>query len=335
MGCVSFTRRFFPEGRITREAHLAAKVAAGVELASIVERYRSLGWKRVVGSSGTILAVREVLRSLDPKGAAIRPEGLERLEQALFDAGDVRALDLPGLESDRAAVFPAGVAILSAAFQFLGIETMDTTSGALREGLVQELLGGVAQGDPRDQAVTTLAVRHKVDGGQAERVEATALALFRSANASWGHDAGEGEQLLSWAARLHETGLSIAYSGHHRHSAYIVEHSDLPGFSIDEQQLVATLIGGHRRKITKKHFERVPKGRRSLALHLTVLLRLAVRLHHSRSAEPLPEIVLSAKKSRLALTFPEGWLVARPLTRADLLDEVRRLERVGVTLVPG
>ena len=239
---------------------------------------------------------------------------------------------LPGLEADRAPVFPGGVAILSAAFHFLGIDALATSTGALREGLVYELLDRVTEGDPRDRTVETFATRYKVDRRQARRVEETVLALFEQANESWSYDAEEAWRLLRWAARLHEIGLSIAYAGHHKHGAYILEHADMPGFSIDEQTLLATLVGGHRRKFSRDALLELPSGRRKMALRLTALLRIAVRLHHSRSDEPLPELQLEARKSRLRLTFPKGWLRDRPLTCADLEEEIVALARAEVGL---
>jgi exopolyphosphatase/guanosine-5'-triphosphate,3'-diphosphate pyrophosphatase len=139
--------------------------------------------------------------------------------------------------------------------------------------------------------------------------------------------------VLDWAARVHEIGLSIAYTGYHKHSAYILEHADMPGFSRELQALLAAVVEAHRRKLSRELFERVAgRERRSLALRLAVLLRLAVRLHHSRSRERLPDVNLRVGPRTLTLGFPPGWLEARPLTRADLEEEAEQLADVGFRL---
>jgi exopolyphosphatase/guanosine-5'-triphosphate,3'-diphosphate pyrophosphatase len=332
MGCVSYTQRFFGDGQISAAAFERARLAAGLEVSSIARSYRDVGWKRAIGSSGTILAVSAVLRGLSGGDGTVTPAGLEQLEAALVAAERVERVQLPGLEPDRAAVFAGGVAILQEAMQLLQIDALTPSPAALREGLVYELLGRPTEGDPRERSIETLAKRYKVDRAQVERVERTAVALFERANPSWEHDPDTGRRLLAWAARVHEIGLSIAYSGHQKHGAYILEHADLPGFSKEEQATLAAIVGAHRRKLDRDLFESLPSDRRRLARHLTVLLRLAVRLHHSRSDEPLPELGLHAKKSKLRLELPGGWLRQRPLTRADLEEEAGYLERADFEL---
>jgi exopolyphosphatase/guanosine-5'-triphosphate,3'-diphosphate pyrophosphatase len=333
MGCVGYTAKYFANGRLTGSNFERAQVAAALELASLRESFRELGWTRASGSSGTILAVSDVLRANGWSHGEIRLEGLKRLVEAMQERETLAGIELPGLEEDRAPVFPGGVAILVAAFEQLGIEQLETSSGALREGIVYELLDRPTHEDPRDRTIETFAARYKVDRAQAQRVEATALALFAQASGSWGLDPELGRQLLEWAARVHEIGLSIAYSGYQKHSAYILEHGDMPGFSREIQALLAAVVGAHRRKLARANFERVAgRERRELALRLAVLLRLAVRLHHSRSREPLPAFELRVGQTTLALGFPRGWLEARPLTRADLEEEAAQLGAVGMRL---
>jgi exopolyphosphatase / guanosine-5'-triphosphate,3'-diphosphate pyrophosphatase len=333
MGCVGYTAQFFPNGALSRSNFARAQLAAALEFASLRESFRELGWSRSSGSSGTILAVSEVLRVNGWSHGEIHLDALRRLVQAIEGCEILRELSLPGLEEDRAPVFPGGVAILVAAFEQLGLEVLEPSSGALREGIVYELLDRPTHEDPRDRSVATVAARYKVDAAQAQRVEETALAFFERAHAAWKLDAELGRLVLEWAARVHEIGLSIAYSGYHKHSAYILEHGDMPGFSREVQALLAAVVGSHRRKLSRALFEGVAGDeRRELALRLALLLRLAVRLHHSRSREPLPDVKLSAGPNSLTLVFPPGWLEARPLTRADLEEEAELFAGVGFRL---
>jgi exopolyphosphatase/guanosine-5'-triphosphate,3'-diphosphate pyrophosphatase len=331
MGCVSFTNRFFPGGAITRENFRKAEIAAGLEFWSLREQYLRTGWRRATGSSGTALAVHEVLRQ-NRWADAITLEGLKKLKHALLEQGEIGKIALKGLEADRAPVFPGGVAILKAAFESLGIETMHTSSGALREGLVYELLGRRSHEDVRDRTIRILAERYGVNTAHAERVARTALQLFAQSAPELELEPGLGVTYLEPAARLHEVGLSIAYSGHQKHSAYILAHTDMPGFSKEQQGMLAAIVRAHRRKISRDYFAALAKNHRKPAFLLSVLLRLAVRLHHNRSPEPLPELRLTAAKAALVLTFPSGWLDEHALTRADLEEEAEQLRAVGVGL---
>jgi exopolyphosphatase/guanosine-5'-triphosphate,3'-diphosphate pyrophosphatase len=332
MGCVSFTNRFFANGAITRDHFRRAEIAAGLEFWSLREQYRRTGWQRATGSSGTALAVHEVLRQ-NRWGEAITLDGLKKLKHEMVTIGNVNRLQLKGLEPDRAAVFPGGVAILKAAFESLGIDAMHPSSGALREGLVYELLGRRSHEDVRDRTIRTFVERYRVDTAHAERVRQTALNLFAQAAPGFELDPGLGVTFLDPAARLHEIGLSISYSGHHKHAAYILAHADMPGFSKEQQTVLAEIVHAHRRKISRDYFAGLAKHHRKPAFLLAVLLRLAVRLQHSRSPEAFPEIRLNASKSTIELGFPEGWLDEHPLARADLDEEAEQLKPVGLTLI--
>lgn len=330
MGCVSYTERFFGNGQITAGAFRKAEIAAGLELSSVQEQYRRMAWQRTTGSSGTALAIYSVIRA-NRWADRITLEGLNELKRAMIDQGRVQELSLKGLEQDRAPVFPGGVAILRAAFEALGIETMGVSNGALREGLVYELLGRVAHEDVQSRTVRTFSERYKVDPAQSERVEKTALGLLNQVCESWLLPRPTASVLLSAAARLHEVGLSIAYSGYHKHSAYILGNADMPGFSRDRQQILAALVRTHRRRLGKDLFKHLPKAHRRLALPLAVLLRLAVRLHHSRIEAPLPQLSVE-RDFVLNVAFPQGWLDEHPLTRADLEEEAEQLATMDIEL---
>jgi exopolyphosphatase / guanosine-5'-triphosphate,3'-diphosphate pyrophosphatase len=331
IGCVGFTNRYFADGLLSRENFRRAEIAAGVEITSLREQYRRVGWQRATGSSGTALAIHEVLRA-NKWADAITLEGLKRIKTALIEQASVDKLVLKGLEAERVQVFPGGLAIMKAAFESLGIERMHISNGALREGIVYELLGRVTHEDVKQRTIRTFAERYKVDVAQAARVGDTALALFQQAARVLELDPEFDPWILQSAATLHEVGLSIAYAGYHKHSAYILEHADMPGFSREEQLLLAAIVRVHRRRLSREHFGRLAKEHKRSALNLGILLRLAVRLHHSRSAEPLPKLELTVSSTALGLSFPRGWLEERPLTQADLEEEATMLQSVGLSL---
>ena len=332
MGCVHWSLRFFPDGTLSEAAMNRAVIAARLEVRSLEPAYRAAGWEESLGSSGTIVNVETILRENGWSEGGITDKGLRRLRKAIASAGHVDHLDLPGLQPDRVHVIAGGVAILTALFEGLGIERMRASQGALREGVLYDLLGRIRHEDVRFRTIRSLAERFDVDREQGERVRATAHDLFVQVAKDWDLSDEDDDRMLGWAARLHEIGLAISYSGHHKHGAYLVENSQMPGFSREDQLALASLIGSHRRKPTTERMEALPPALQKKTLRLCLLLRLAVLLNRGRNADAAPRIVMDVGKSSYALRFPAGWLEANPLLRADLEEEGRQLRAIGLEI---
>jgi len=332
MGCVSLSLEHFPGGRVSAKRFSRAVVDCEVELEPIQTPFRFLGWAESVGSSGSVRAVGEAIRELDPSASNITPAGLAKLVDRLNHAGHVRDADLSSVNEERSPVFPGGLAILVAVFNALGIAEMKIAEGALREGLLYDMVGRFTDEDSRERSVRSMAARFHVEEGQAERVEATAVEFLRQVESGWQLEDPLAESALRWAARLHEIGLDISHASHHKHAAYLLEHADMPGFPREEQQLLACLVGAHRRKVLLGRAEELIPPWHNKAIFLIVLLRLAVLLHRGRSRSPLPAIKLTPRGRSLEVNFPRGWLREQALTRADLLQEVDFLRPVGFRL---
>jgi len=291
-----------------------------------------MGWLQAVGSSGSVKSVGDAVRELDPRANAITTEGLEAVIDVMLSANHVRDIALGSLTDDRRAVFAGGLAILAEVFEVLGIDRMDVSDGAMRDGLLYDLVGRLTDEDARDRTVRAMQGRYHVDIAQAERVERTARYLLAQVENEWQLNDPLAEQLLAWAARLHEIGLDVSHSRYHQHGAYLLEHADMPGFPKEEQRLLSRLVGGHRRKLSSEGFDKLlpPWDRR--VLHLIVLLRLAVLLHRGRGRAPLPEVTLAPKGRTLEIRFPMRWLREHPLTVADLSQEIDLLQAVDFRL---
>ncbi len=332
MGCVGFTRQFFSDGKVSRKRMNKAKLAAGLELQPVDNTLRTVGWERAYGASGTIRSVAAILQEAGWAHGTITAEGLGKLEEAMVTAGRLDKLELAALDPDRRQVLAGGVAILSTVFEHLGIDEMWVSPTALREGLLYDMLGRIQDEDPRDRTIAMLGKRYSIDQGHADRVQATALGLLGQVAQDWHLQSVDAAHALAWAAQLHEIGLAVNYTGHHKHGAYLVASSDLPGFSRDEQALVAALVRGHRRKLDDSFFETLPLELRITAMRLCALLRLAVLLNRNRDPEVVSLPHLSANGNKLKLTFNEEWLAAHPLARADLEREQRLIKQSGLKL---
>jgi exopolyphosphatase/guanosine-5'-triphosphate,3'-diphosphate pyrophosphatase len=333
MGCVSMSTRFFDDGSITDKKMKRARLAARLELQPVQAAFKNMGWQSAVGSSGTIRAVGEVLRARSQGGdSAITSAAVEALIDQCLRAGDTTRLKLPGLTEERAPVFIGGLAILAELLSVLEIQTLRVAEGALREGLLYDLIGRLTDEDSRVRSVRAMQARFHVDVAQADRVEATALDFLNQVQLQWELTDPLAESVLRWAARLHEIGLDVSHSHYQKHGAYLLEHADMPGFPQEEQRILACIVGAHRRKIHGEQLQDLSPPWHIKAEYLIVILRLAVLLHRGRSAIALPRIELSAKGRSLEVAFPKNWLDEHPLTAADLESEMDYLKATGFKL---
>jgi exopolyphosphatase/guanosine-5'-triphosphate,3'-diphosphate pyrophosphatase len=332
MGCVTLSREFFGDGKLSEKRFARARLAARLELEPVQAAFRRRGWEQAAGSSGTVRAIAEALRELDPQALQITGAGLERLIRELIKAGNIRDVSLIAVTEERRAVFAAGVAILAEVFEQLAIAQLRVADGAMREGLLYDMVGRYTSEDARDRSTRSMQLRYHVDTEQAQRVEHTALDFLAQTREAWQLKDSLAELMLRWAARLHEIGLDVSHSGYHRHGAYLVANADLPGFAREEQLLLARLVGSHRRKLLLEGLDDLIPPWDRLALYLIVLLRIAVLLHRGRSAQALPQIQLTARPRTLEVRFPSRYIKEHPLTVADLQQEIEHLKAQGVRL---
>jgi exopolyphosphatase/guanosine-5'-triphosphate,3'-diphosphate pyrophosphatase len=326
------SERFFRDGKISAKRFERARLAARLELEPVQAAFRSRGWDTCAGSSGTVRAIGEVIRALEPATTTITAAGLARAMDYCVDAGHIRELTLEPITEDRRPVFPGGLSILAEVFSVLDIKEMKIAEGAMREGLLYDMLGRYRREDARERTVRAMQQRYHVDVAQAERVEATVRDFLEQTRETWRLEEPLAHLALKWAARLHEIGLDVSHSGYHRHGAYLLENADMPGFPREEQRILARLVGAHRRKLALDGVEElVPPWDRSV-VYLILLLRLAVLLHRGRSATALPPIELSVTPRSLEVRFPARWLKDHPLTSADLQQEVDYLRAGGYRL---
>jgi exopolyphosphatase/guanosine-5'-triphosphate,3'-diphosphate pyrophosphatase len=332
---VSFSQRFFPDGELSASSMKAAIIAAGTRLRAIQKNYRDIGWSEAIGASGTIRCVAHIVQD---KGWAndgiITVDALDKLIAFMIEGKEMEALSLAGLSAERKSVLPGGVAVLKAAFNQLKIDKMTVSDGALREGLLYDLLGRIRHDDERERAVLAMARRYHVDEAQTDRIIVMLDQLFDQVAEVW-QLKEKHRHSLYWAARLHEIGLSVSHDQYHKHSYYLLAHSNLPGFSREGQHALAVMVRGQRRSFPKKYIKALPAESQLLTRHLTVLLRLAMVFNRGRSVDGDTPLTLAVTSKELQLTLPKGWLAEHPLTEADLLQEMRYLQDADIEMTLG
>jgi len=332
MGCVSMTERFFPGGRISRGDFDKARLSARLELRPIKAFFRGATDLQAIGTSGTIRATLAVAQQLGLAETGLTLATIESLIETVEEHDAVAELSLKGLSERRAQVWPGGLSILAELMYSLRIEEMKISEGALREGLLYDLLGRLRHEDARERTVSAMASRYHIDSEQADRVAEAASTILSQCAQQWGIDDDFSPLILKWAARLHEIGLDISHDGYQRHGAYIAEHAEMPGFPQAEQRYLSILIGGHRHRFDASRFDVLPRSWRETGLKLLIILRLAVLLNRGRSSDSQSKLSASAAAKQLAFEFDADWLAANPLTIADFEREQSVLAQVGYRL---
>jgi exopolyphosphatase/guanosine-5'-triphosphate,3'-diphosphate pyrophosphatase len=332
MGCVSMSQRYFSTGEIKHRQIRRAEIHAQQEIQVIKYRFQELGWDNAIGAAGTLRSVERVIREMGWDNKISR-QGLNHLKTALLEAEHVDNLKLKGLSARRTPVFPGGFSIISGIFDALNLESMKASDSALREGVVLDLSGRISHEDAREATIHGLMSRYSVDSQQAERVENSALSFLSNVSDDWHLNQEESATMLSWAARLHEIGLSIAHDSYHKHGEYLITYSDMAGFSRQEQAFLATLVRSHRRRFPTAACESCSPSEQAKLQHLCILLRLAVLVHRSRTPiNQMPEIMLQTTDSGIKVQFPPQWLEKHPLTHADLEQEREYLKEIQLVL---
>lgn len=357
MGCVSYTKTFFPDGEITRARMQQAINTAKRELLNILPERQQQGWQAVIGSSGTIRAAEHLANVRGWCEHHLTATAMDHLVEYCLSHHKTEDMQPEGLKPERRTVFIGGVAILAAIFDVFEVTEMIYSDGALREGILWQMLGETQNQDIRQRTLVSLQDRFHIDHHQGKRVRLTADQLFQQLLAHQKNNQQQENQQqedqqqsahqhrvrsqisandavwLAWAAELHEIGLSLTHSGFHKHGAYLLQHSDLLGFTRQEQNRLAALVRLHRRKLKADAWDALLQNEDGKSLTLVRLLRLAVVLNLSRGRHPVPSPRLTCvAHDHWQLEFSKGWLASHTLTHQDLLQESKYLEEVGLSL---
>jgi exopolyphosphatase / guanosine-5'-triphosphate,3'-diphosphate pyrophosphatase len=328
MGCLSYSLKFFAEGKVDKGRMKAAQLAARQELSSLISLYRQTGWDEAVGSSGTARSLENILRENGWAAEGLTREGLDELRSVLIKHEKADPDKIAGLRPNRAPVLPGGLAIISAAMDELGVQKMRVSDGALRHGVLYDLLGRVEHRDMREVTVAQFMRRYHVDAAHAERMRGLALTIYDALAPGAERDEDADRQMLGWAARLAEIGLSIEHAQYHKHSAYVLSNADMPGFSRMEQARLARLVLAHRGKLRKMQ----DAGLEGADWKLVFALRVAAVILRSRSDAKLPFLGVAADAGGFAIDLPQSWLDENALSAAALDAETDNWKSVGMKL---
>jgi exopolyphosphatase/guanosine-5'-triphosphate,3'-diphosphate pyrophosphatase len=328
MGCLSYSLKFFPDNKVDKPRMKAAELAARQQLAGILHAYRAAGWDQAVGSSGTARSLENILRSNGFAADGLTREGLERLRSLVIKQEKADPDRIAGLRPNRAPVLLGGLAIMNVVLEELNIEAMKVSEGALRHGVLYDLLGRVEHRDMRDLTVAQFMRRYHVDTAHAERIRALALTIYDALTPGADRAEDADRELLDWAARLAEIGLSIEHAQYHKHSAYVLSNADMPGFSRMEQARLSRIVLAHRGKLGKMQ----DAGLEGADWKLVFALRIAALILRSRTDARLPFLRVAADAGGFAIDLPQSWLDENALSADALESETDHWKSVGMKL---
>ncbi len=323
IGCVTWLERYFKNRHLNEDNFHAAIKAAKATIAPIIEPYRNLDWTTCVGASGTVQALQEIMLA-QGMDEIITLAKLKRLQRQAMQYERLEDLDIEGLTLERALVFPSGLSILIALFESLQIDSMTLAGGALREGMVYEMMAQMRHNNVRERTLCSIQHRFQLDEAHAQAVSKVAHSLL--IKTQWSVDP-QALYLLTASAALHEIGTSIEFKKSGDHGAYLLQHLDLPGFTLAQKFVIAELVRRYRDNLSSVPEQHAISAQS--ATRILRLLRLAVILCHRRDDQNQPPCEITALNNTLQLTLPLDWLLNNPLTQAELQQEAHRQSDMG------
>ncbi len=331
IGCVTFNNQFFTDGLLTESNFELAISAAKEKLKPLIKPYSAIGWQTVLGGSGTMQALAEILMH-HHQPTLIRAEFLQQVKQQLIACQSISQINIAGLSSERTPVIASGLAILIAIFDSFNIALLQLSSGALREGLLYEMLPHNAKVNIRQRTINSLMQRFHVDCHHAKNVKNQTVNLFNCFKDTWQLIDDNNYQLLLASCQLHEIGLLLEFKHHQRHSAYIIENAELPGFDQTDKQLLKALVLLYKGDIQPALLKQATSNRQN-AQYLLAILRLAVILCRRRKDDVLPTYKAWVTDSTIHLVLPQSWLNRHPLICDELTQENKHLSVFNLSLI--
>lgn len=328
IGCVSFYKYFFSDGTITKKAFENAILEAEQEFEKITSILNTHSISKAYGASGAIKSVNLILNDLGYVDGIITKKRLQKIIDILLACNHYSEFDFPSLSEQRRSILLSGIAILAAIFNQLKLKEIQYTNGALREGALEQIIKTDESKNVCEKSVQKLIKQYQIDDSFSQEVLKIVKYFYKQWHAQANIKVSSRlKSILYWATLLHEIGLSINFSNIQKHSAYIVEHSDLAGFNEEQQLLLATLVHYHRKSIKFKAFPEFNLFNEKQWQALLQILRLAILMNAQRALDQHQKIacielrLIDQQINHFELLIPTDFAQNNQLIVADLLKE--------------
>ncbi|WP_444996044.1 Ppx/GppA phosphatase family protein [Aliikangiella sp. IMCC44359] len=309
MGCVAY-RRFFPNDEINEKFFRQAYEAAKYEIANTLEHCNFHNWEQVVGSAGTFKTIEQVLINNKITDEGITLHGLQTLKKLLLKFKTMEDIKLDGIRPNRLGTILPGIAISLAIFKLFKIKKMSISRGGLREGVLYDLLGRLKKEDIRERSINAISRRYQVSKERSKLLNKVAKILFHNFKSNSLLDSNYCFNLLHWSLQCSRIGLAINHNQYHIHSAYLIQHSELSGFSIKERKIIAAIILNHRRKLKLDAFDNIniDKTSKNKLYQIVFINRIAAIVTQNAKVNQCAKLRLSFKNLTFQLSTTQSWL---------------------------
>ena len=323
VGCITVSSRFFPDGVLSQDRFLQARTWAYEQFQCARSLFKDDRWDHIYGSAGTVSAVANIGQAMALGDGCVTPTLLLKIAERLLQMRDFSQIRLPGLKENRREVIVGGLAAMLGLFEAFHIEKMKVAKGAVRYGLLYELLEGKPVSDLKEETIDRLLERFPTDREETARVVRRSQIFF---NAITGNDSNaDFPPCLRWAAIIRKIGQRINFSEYSRHSHYIFTHTDLNAFTKEEREKIALLLLAQSGDL----------GRwiESLAdpeIHaMTLSLRLAGLFSARLATFDFENLTVSRTNHAVTLKIPSQWLCASAWPKDNLEREKAHWEKIG------
>ncbi|RMH67123.1 MAG: Ppx/GppA family phosphatase [Bacteroidetes bacterium] len=297
IGAARMTERFVTTDPVERREFKALRAHYRAVLAPVYEQARAHGIREIVGSSGTMENLARVyVEWFGDTSRAIEQQVFEgrrfrEVTKRLMRSTRAEREAMESIDAKRVDQIVAGAILVDVLIKDLEIEQIRLSPYALREGMVVQFIEENTKRlqriapfhSVRRRSVYDLGFRFRWDAAHARQVTALALQLFDACRPL--HHLGPTErEWLEYAALLHDIGYHVSHRKHHKHSRYLIEHAELPGFQPEEIAIIANVARYHRRAFPKKKhraFRALSREHRRIVRQLASFLRLAEGLDRS------------------------------------------------------
>lgn len=324
IGCLSFTDRYFKNNKLTEENFNNAILSAKVKIQAMEHLFKNRQWVSSIATSGTARAIYHIIEhyKFDNK---ITLQALYKVKKLLIDFGIINKITIDEIKPDRLFLLPGGLAILISIMEELQINNMIIASGALREGVMYDLLGRKSDNDHRELTVSNLKKIYNLDIVQGSNVALIAKHIFSQLVTDYSLLI-----LLDWSCQLYELGLMISHNDYHKHGSYILDNADLPGFSKLEQSILADLVRSHRGSLLKSiDYIKTRRKLKNRFLYLIFAFRISVILNRARYLTNLELFsVILKKKTSINLLIKDS-LAKNILIMHSLYEEIEQWTKFG------
>lgn len=320
MGCVTWSNRWFANNQLNEECFRNAVQAAKDVIQPVIPEFSSLKVHDCLGASGTPQAIVEIL-SAQNLPATITLPLLHRLAQSCCSAWHLDNLKITGLQESRRAIFPAGLAILIALFESLNIKQMHLAQGALREGVLAEVLP-----TPFNRSQEKVLSLLRIDKNQAHRVYRCCQQILANCQPEPQLNAML-KRVLQNACLLHEAGQMISFKNHEQHAKYLIQHTNMAWLNFEEKQLVSRVVGSSPSAIQSESFQQDDNEQQ---LNLVIrTLRLAIILCSQRIDRRFAVPDIRINDNLWHLRFSDSYLENNPLLNHLLTEEQQSIKSVN------